>query len=160
MYSMPIVGTNALLYFPSVSKVNPIVIGCIRKNGSSYDKFSDVNNRYYTTEHKNQLAMVPQSISFTCSGNPGLNVTLDDEEGVTIKSDKNITLTATNEVIMKTETKVTIKAVSKLEVQREDKQAGISLENKTSCFGDTVHENGSSTELFASISHPLEMGGR
>jgi len=160
MYSMPIVGTNALLYFPNESKANPIVIGCVRKNGSSYNKFSDVNNRYYTTEHKNQLAMVPQSISFTCSGNPGLNVTLDDEEGVTIKSDKNITLTAPNEVIMKTETKVTIKAVSKLEVQRENKQAGISLENKTSCFGDTVHENGSSTELFASFSHSLEMGGR
>jgi preprotein translocase subunit SecB len=104
--------------------------------------------------------MIPQSISFTCSGNPGLNVTLDDKEGVTLKSDKNITMTAPNEFIMKTETRVTIKAVSKLEVQRENKQAGISLENKTSCFGDTVHENGSSTELFTSFSHPLEIGGR
>ena len=159
MYSMPIVGTNALLYFPNESKINPIVIGCVRKNGGTYEKFSDVNNRYYTTEHKNQLAMVPQSISFTCSGNPGLNVTLDDEEGVTLKSDKNITMTAPNEVIMKTETKVTIKAVSKLEVQRENKQAGISLENKTSCFGDTVHENGSSTELSASFIQAPGMGG-
>lgn len=87
-----------------------------------------------------------------------MNVTLDDEEGVTLKSDKNITLTAPNEVIMKTETKVTIKAVSKLEVQRENKQAGISLQNDTYCFGDIVHENGSSTEVYPSITDLASIG--
>lgn len=157
MYSMPIVGTNALLYFPNVSRENPIVIGCVRKNGGTYEKFSDVNNRYYTTEHKNQLAMVPQSISFTCSGNPGLNVTLDDNEGVTIKSDKDITLTAPNEVIMRTKTKVTITGTNKLEVQRQSKQAGISLENEAYCFGGKVNENGSSRENCASFLENCEV---
>lgn len=36
--------------------------------------------------------MIPQSINLTCSGNLGLNVTLGDEEGVTIKSDKDISV--------------------------------------------------------------------
>jgi hypothetical protein len=151
MYSMPIVGTNALLYFPNVNKADPIVIGCVRKNGGSCDKFSDVNKRYYTTEHKNQLAMIPDCISFICSGKPGLSVTLDDNEGVTLKSDKNLTLTAPNEVIMKTDTKVIINGKNKLEVQRQSKQTGISLENDVYCFGGIVHENGSSREKGASL---------
>ena len=90
--------------------------------------------------------MIPDSISFVCSGKPGLSVTLDDNEGVTIKSDKNLTLTAPNEVIMKTETKVVINGTNKLEIQRESKQTGISLENDVYCFGGIVHENGSCRE--------------
>ncbi|KJZ84844.1 hypothetical protein ClosIBUN125C_CONTIG59g03203, partial [Clostridium sp. IBUN125C] len=41
MYSMPIVGTNANLYFSSERSEDPVVIGCIRKNGSSCESFSD-----------------------------------------------------------------------------------------------------------------------
>ena len=48
MYSMPIVGTSANLYFPNERNEEPIVIGCVRKNGSSCEKFSDVNNRYFS----------------------------------------------------------------------------------------------------------------
>ena len=51
MYSMPIVGTNANLYFPSERSNEPLVIGCVRKNGSSSEKFSNVNfNRKYFYE--------------------------------------------------------------------------------------------------------------
>lgn len=35
MYCMPIVGTSANLYFPSERSNDPLVIGCVRKNGSS-----------------------------------------------------------------------------------------------------------------------------
>jgi hypothetical protein len=34
MYSMPVVGTSARLYFPNESSEAPIVAGCVRKNGS------------------------------------------------------------------------------------------------------------------------------
>ncbi|MDB2138815.1 late control protein D, partial [Clostridium butyricum] len=63
MYSMPIVGTNANLYFSSERSEDPIVIGCIRKNGSSCESFSDVNNRYFATESGNNLDMLPGAIN-------------------------------------------------------------------------------------------------
>ena len=48
---LPIVGTNANLYFPSERSNEPLVIGCVRKNGSSSEKFSNVNfNRKYFYE--------------------------------------------------------------------------------------------------------------
>ena len=40
MYSMPIVGTNANLYFLNERNEDPIVIGCVRKNGSSCEAYS------------------------------------------------------------------------------------------------------------------------
>ena len=43
MYSMPIVGTNANLYFPSERSQDPMVIGCVRynKDGIVMEKGSD-----------------------------------------------------------------------------------------------------------------------
>ena len=41
MYSMPLVGESARLYFPKESSEYPIVIGCIRKNGDTCDETSD-----------------------------------------------------------------------------------------------------------------------
>lgn len=156
MYSMPIVGTKALLYFSNINRTNPIVTGCVRKNGSSYSKFSDTNNRYYTTEDGNQMTMMPGSISFMCSGNEGLSVSLEDGKGVTLKSDKKISLTAPDEIIMKTETKVTVKSKSNLKVQKGSGQAGISLENDMYCFGGKVNENGTSCESCESSENDSE----
>ena len=45
MYSMPIVGTYANLYFSDETCENPKVINCIRKNGSSCAKTSDTTKR-------------------------------------------------------------------------------------------------------------------
>lgn len=41
MYSMPVVGTSARLYFPNEESEDPIVTGCVRSNGSSCAKTSD-----------------------------------------------------------------------------------------------------------------------
>ncbi|WP_167595046.1 phage baseplate assembly protein V [Clostridium beijerinckii] len=35
MYCMPVIGTDARLYFPNESSEEPIVTGCLRTNGSS-----------------------------------------------------------------------------------------------------------------------------
>ncbi|MEX0099573.1 late control protein D, partial [Clostridium butyricum] len=78
MYSMPIVGTNANLYFSSERSEDPIVIGCIRKNGSSCESFSDVNNRYFSTESGNNLDMLPSAINFS---RPGLSANFNDGSG-------------------------------------------------------------------------------
>ncbi|WP_077867543.1 pre-toxin TG domain-containing protein, partial [Clostridium saccharobutylicum] len=150
MYSMPIVGTNAVLYFPNDSKGEPIATACVRKNGGGCEKFSDVNNRYYTTESNNQIALLPGKLSFTCSGNEGLKVSFDDAEGVTLKSDKNINITSPNEVSIKSEENdIKINAKQKLTVQKKGGEGGISLHNEMEYHGGKVNENGTCTETFA-----------
>ncbi|OOM11653.1 RHS repeat-associated core domain-containing protein [Clostridium saccharobutylicum] len=150
MYSMPIVGTNAVLYFPNDSKGEPIATACVRKNGGGCEKFSDVNNRYYTTESNNQIALLPGMLSFTCSGNEGLKVSFDDAEGVTLKSDKNINITSPNEVSIKSEENdIKINAKQKLTVQKKGGEGGISLHNEMEYHGGKVNENGTCTETFA-----------
>ncbi|WP_315076397.1 hypothetical protein [uncultured Clostridium sp.] len=57
MYAMPIVGESVMLYFPNRYD-EPIVTGCVRKNGSSCSKLSNTDNRYFSTESGNNLEEV------------------------------------------------------------------------------------------------------
>ena len=91
MYSMPIVGTSANLYFPSERSNDPLVIGCVRKNGSSSEKFSNVNNRYFATESGNNLDLLPGAINFTT---PGLSATFNDGGGINLNSSSTLSLNA------------------------------------------------------------------
>ena len=79
MYSMPIVGTSARLYFSNEMCVEPIVTGCVRTNGSSCEQFSDTSNRYFVTESDNHLDMLPGAVNFS---RPGLSVNLNDDDGI------------------------------------------------------------------------------
>lgn len=59
MYSMPLIGESARLYFPNESSEAPIITGCARKNGDACEKTSDPTNRYFETEHGSEIAMLP-----------------------------------------------------------------------------------------------------
>ncbi|MCY6354749.1 late control protein D, partial [Clostridium sp. ZS2-4] len=63
MYSMPIVGTSARLYFPDETSELPIVTGCVRTNGSSCAKTSDTTKRYFGTEHGSEIEMTPSALN-------------------------------------------------------------------------------------------------
>ena len=62
MYSMPIVGTSARLYFSDETCNEPLVSGCVRNNGSSCAKTSDTTKRYFGTEHGSEVEMTPYRI--------------------------------------------------------------------------------------------------
>ena len=137
MYSMPIVGTNANLYFSSERSEDPVVIGCIRKNGSSCESFSDVNNRYFATESGNNLDMLPGAINFS---RPGLSANFNDGSGINLSSSSSLNISAGYVGIYAGD--ITIKAKSKLEAKKGE-SSFISLENDFYNNAGIVMENGS-----------------
>ncbi|MCQ2023267.1 hypothetical protein LJE35_18410, partial [Clostridium butyricum] len=94
MYSMPIVGTSARLYFSNEMCVEPIVTGCVRINGSSCEQFSDTSNRYFVTESDNHLDMLPGAGSIILDAG---KVSITAKDKVTIDKNKQSTLSIENE---------------------------------------------------------------
>ena len=143
MYSMPIVGTSARLYFSNEMCVEPIVTGCVRTNGSSCEQFSDTSNRYFVTESDNHLDMLPGAVNFS---RPGLSVNLNDDDGISLKSSSSLYAGAGS--IILDAGKVSITAKDKVTIDK-NKQSTLSLENE--CYTDAngvVYENGSCREAF------------
>ena len=136
MYSMPIVGTSANLYFPNERNEEPIVIGCVRKNGSSCEKFSDVNNRYFATESGNNLDLLPGAINIT---RPGLSATFNDGGGINLNSSSTLSLNAGYVGLFAGD--ITIHGKSKVVAQKGG--SFISLENDFYNDAGIVMENGS-----------------
>uniref|UniRef100_UPI0022E5EFDE YwqJ-related putative deaminase n=4 Tax=Clostridium butyricum TaxID=1492 RepID=UPI0022E5EFDE len=116
---------------------DPIVIGCIRKNGSSCESFSDVNNRYFATESGNNLDMLPGAINFS---RPGLSANFNDGSGINLSSSSSLNISAGYVGIYAGD--ITIKAKSKLEAKKGE-SSFISLENDFYNNAGIVMENGS-----------------
>ena len=136
MYSMPIVGTSANLYFPNERNEEPIVIGCVRKNGSSCEKFSDVNNRYFSTESGNNLDMLPDAINFS---RPGLSANFNDGSGITLSSSSSLSINAG--YVGMFAGNISITGTEKLVAEKGS--SIISLENDFYNSASIVKENGS-----------------
>ena len=136
MYSMPIVETSANLYFPNERNEEPIVIGCVRKNGSSCEKFSDVNNRYFSTESGNNLDMLPDAINFS---RPGISANFNDGSGITLKSSSLLSINAG--YVGMFAGNISITGTKKFNAKKG--ASIISLENDFYNNADIVKENGS-----------------
>ncbi|WP_252243974.1 MULTISPECIES: phage baseplate assembly protein V [unclassified Clostridium] len=63
MYAMPRIGESVRLYFPSEGNEEPIVTGCVRKNGDTCGQTSDTTSRYFTSEHGSEIAILPGALN-------------------------------------------------------------------------------------------------
>ncbi|MCB2360724.1 hypothetical protein [Clostridium estertheticum] len=79
---MPIGGTSASLYFPSETSEDPIVAGCVRKNGSGCAKTADTTKRYFGTEHGSEIEMVPGALNIKGGSDREAFAAFDDEPTV------------------------------------------------------------------------------
>ena len=141
MYSMPIVGTRALLYFQNCTS-EPIVTGCVRENGESCEKFANTDNRYFTTEAGNELDMLPDSVNIVRGG---LSVSLNDGSGVNISSPGDLTLKAEDKLAIEGK-EITIKGEEKIDFKANG--GNIKLEKTIDISGDEVKDNGSDRQAF------------
>ena len=148
MYSMPIVGTSARLYFPNESSEAPIVTGCVRTNGSSCAKTSDTTKRYFGTEHGSEIEMTPGALNIKGGSKEPLSISFDDNVGVTIKSPKKLSLNADDEIIIKTPQSVKLKAQSQILVAKAGTQSGLSMETDIHFLSNNVIKNGSDREAY------------
>jgi|GEM_PF-665878 len=151
MYSMPIVGTSAKLYFPNETSEDPIITGCVRNNGSSCPKTSDTTKRYLGTEHGSEIEMIPNALNIKGGSPDPLSISFDDNIGVTLTSHQKLTIDAKDDIIMKTPKSVKIQATSQLLINKTGTQSGISMETDIHFLSNEVIENGRDREAFAAI---------
>ena len=149
MYSMPIVGTSARLYFPNESSEEPIITGCVRTNGSSCGKTADTTNRYFGTEHGSEIEMTPGALNIKGGSKEPLSISFDDKIGVTLKSPKNLNLNADDDIIIKTPASIKVKAQSQIGVTKAGTENGFSVETDMHFKGGNVIKDGSDREAFA-----------
>ena len=142
MYAMPNIGESVMLYSPNRYD-ETIVTGCVRKNGNSCSKISNTNNRYFSTESGNNLDILPGAINFYRSG---MNVNLNDENGVNISSSGNLSLGASGGISLSGGS-VSISGSNKVLVQK-NKSSYISLEGECYNQSNAVYENGSCRETY------------
>ena len=143
MYSMPIVGTSARLYFPNEASEDPIITGCVRTNGSSCAKTADTSKRYFGTEHGSAIEMFPDLLSIKGGSKEPLSISFDDKVGVTLKSPKKLSLNADDEIIMKTMQSVKISAQSQILVSKTGTQSSLSVETDMHFKSGNVINDGS-----------------
>ncbi|WP_319001722.1 hypothetical protein [Clostridium estertheticum] len=158
MYSMPIVGTSASLYFPSETSEEPIVTGCVRTNGSSCAKTADTTKRYFGTEHGSEIEMVPGALNIKGGSKEPLSISFDDAVGVTIKSHKKLSLNAAGGITMKTPQSVKLKAQSQILVAKSGTKSGFSMETDLHFLSNNVIKNGSDREAFAAFDDEPTVG--
>ncbi|MCB2357376.1 AHH domain-containing protein, partial [Clostridium estertheticum] len=158
MYSMPIVGTSASLYFPSETSEDPIVTGCVRTNGSSCAKIADTTKRYFGTEHGSEIEMVPGALNIKGGSKEPLSISFDDAVGVTIKSHKKLSLNAAGGITMKTPQSIKLKAQSQILVAKSGTKSGFSMETDLHFLSNNVIKNGSDREAFAAFDDEPTIG--
>ncbi|WP_310889503.1 hypothetical protein, partial [Clostridium estertheticum] len=158
MYSMPIVGTSASLYFPSETSEDPIVTGCVRTNGSSCAKTADTTKRYFGTEHGSEIEMVPGALNIKGGSKEPLSISFDDAVGVTIKSHKKLSLNAAGGITMKTPQSIKLNAQSQILVAKSGTKSGFSMETDLHFLSNNVIKNGSDREAFAAFDDEPTVG--
>ena len=141
-YSMPLVGDNVMLYFQNEYD-RPVVTGCVRKNGDTFGRCSNPDNRYYATESGNYLDMLPGAVNLYRGG---MHVCFNDENGISMHSDTSISVEAPGSVTMDAET-VFIKGNTKLFISKA-KSGFLSFEGDLYNQAGIVYENGSCMEVF------------
>lgn len=158
MYSMPIVGTNARLYFPDESGNEPLISGCVRNNGSSCAKTSDTSKRYFGTEHGSEVEMTPSAVNIKGGSSSPISISIDDAVGITVTSPKKLTLNADSEIIMKTPKNVKINGVSQINAVKTGTESGFSLEGDLHFLSDNVIKDGSSEESYPDFNDEPQAG--
>ncbi|WP_252238388.1 phage baseplate assembly protein V [Clostridium sp. VAP51] len=98
MYAMPSIGESVRLYFPSAGNDEPIITGCVRRNGET----SDTTSRYFQTEHGSEIAILPGALNIKGGSKEPLSINFEDESGVTLTSPTGLNLNAGGAIIIQT----------------------------------------------------------
>ncbi|MBW6411965.1 late control protein D, partial [Clostridium sp. YB-6] len=127
----------------------PIITGCIRKNGDTCEKTSDTKNRYFASEHGSEIEMLPGALNINGGRKKSLSISFNDKVGVYIKSSNELKLNADKEILIKTHKKVKIKAHNQILIMKRNKSHGVLIEDEFYIKGNNVIMNGSSRETYA-----------
>lgn len=98
-YCMPEKGDKVRLYFPNEKEEEGYVISSINVGSSGGEgPRSNPDNKSISNKYNKQIELTPTTITMT--NNAGLTVCLDDEEGISIISNKQVSIMAQEDLIM------------------------------------------------------------
>ncbi|MBN1035311.1 late control protein D [Clostridium botulinum] len=155
MYAMPSIGEIVRLYFSSGGNEEPIVTGCVRKNGDTCEGTSNTKNRYFQSEHGSEIEMLPGALNIKGGSKEPLSINFDDESGVTFTSPTGLNLNAGGEIVISTKNNINISAQSQILMTKGNTENGVSIEGEFHIRANNVIKNGSSRESYA----PFAEGG-
>ncbi len=155
MYAMPRIGESVRLYFPGEGNEEPIVTGCVRKNGDTCGQTSDTINRYFQTEHGSEIAMLPGVLNIKGGSKEPVSINFEDETGVTLTSPTGLNLNAGGEIVISTKNNINISAQSQILMTKGNTENGVSIEGEFHIKGSNVIKNESCRETYA----PFAEGG-
>lgn len=105
-YCMPEIGDDARLYFPNHEAKNAFVISSVDKDSADAEKRSDPNVKSISTKYGKQMVFKPDAVEIT--GNGQWMMTLTDDGGIEMKSEKKIVLTAQEDIEIQGQAKIAI----------------------------------------------------
>jgi hypothetical protein len=99
-YAMPEIGDRIRLYYPTNQDKEGYVISAVHLETSSGLRANN-DNKSIRTKYDKEVEFAPKTVRMT--NNEGMTVTIDDEFGITIESDKEIVIKAKESLSMVSE---------------------------------------------------------
>jgi hypothetical protein len=137
-YCMPQIGDYLQIYFPTCREAEALATNSVRKDKESCQKIQDPSVKYFGTDQGKELMLAGGELSLTAKNQKEgkIQIRLNDDEGIEIRSDNEIYLTARKNLVFDLEQKATIKA--KEEVQLICEETSIDLDGVTHFKGVEV----------------------
>ncbi|WP_432663964.1 contractile injection system protein, VgrG/Pvc8 family [Wukongibacter baidiensis] len=142
MYLLPEINTYARLYFPNSKEKDGQAVNSVRKNGDSCSETSNPNIRYLTTKDKNQIKMSPGEVEIKSNKDLPLKLSLNDEKGIEIWSNRDIIVNALKELRIIAGGKIKIIAADQIVLTSKKVPQSISIENEIHILGKIVYLEG------------------
>lgn len=123
-YSMPQHGTTAMLKMNRCADGSGLVTHVIHKNADDVAEMADYNKRYFTTEFRKRLAMIPNLLDFKSNDN---FMELADSEGITATTTAHCKMTAEENISIGSKKGVQIATPEKVYVTKVGAKGGIDM---------------------------------
>lgn len=122
-YCMPEVKDKVRLYFPNEKEEEGYIISSIHQEveggSAASSSRSNPDHKSISTKYNKQIELTPTSIMIT--NNKGMRVTLDDEEGIQIVSDKDVLIQSDQKLSIKSQQEtMSVEALEAIELIQGD----------------------------------------
>ena len=122
-----LLGTTALLKMDGGSGSSAVVSHVIHKNAGDVEDMGDYNRRFFTTEFRKRMAMVPDMLYFASDKN---SLVLADATGVAAKSTGKFEMSADGDITITSKRRVRLSTLEKLYVTQDGTKSGIDMSGR------------------------------
>lgn len=134
-YAMPEVGDSVRVYFPNEKEEEAYIVSATHLENSE-DLRQDPNHKSIRSKYGKEVEFTPSTIRI--SNNNGMEILMDDEEGISIVSDKKIAFSS-DEAVSLTSINANMSVVAKENVSIVQNETAIVLEDNIGVSGAQVH---------------------